>query len=230
MLESAVGAVGYVIRKLNAVRESGDTSQSRFEAIEIIEAVILALVAVATAWSGYQAAQWAGKRAEQYAEATRFRVTAEGLATLAGQERIYDSDTFNSWIVAKLDGKEKAAEFFERRFRDEHRPAFTAWLRTDPFNNAQALPGPIFMPEYHNAKHEQFLGLNKEAAEVAERGTKSGETGDQYVRITVLLATVLLITAIGQRFHFKTVRVVFMILAFLLLCLPLLLLLMLPRI
>jgi len=41
---------------------------------------------------------------------------------------------------------------------------------------------------------------------------------------------VLLITAIGQRFRFKVVRVVFMILAFLLLCLPLLRLVMLPRI
>jgi hypothetical protein len=169
MLESAVGGVDYVIKKLNEARESDRTLQSRFEAIEIIEALILALVAVATAWRGYQAAQWAGRRAEKYAEASRLRVTAEDLATLAGQQRIYDSDTFNSWLAAKLDGKEKAAEFFERRFRDEYRPAFTAWLSTDPFN-------------------------------------------------------------IGQRFHFKTVRVVFMILACLLLCLPLLQLLMLPRI
>ena len=230
MLESAVGAVGYVIRKLNQVRENGPSSQSRFEAIEILEALILALVAVATAWSGYQAAPWAGKRVQQYAEASRLRVTAEGLATLAGQERIYDSDTFNSWVAAKLEGKEKAAEFFERRFRDEYRPAFAAWLGTDPFNKPEAPPGPIFMPEYHNAKHEQFLGLSKQAAEVADEGTKSGETGDEYVRITVLLATVLLITAIGQRFHFKAVRFVFMILACLLLCLPLLRLLMLPRI
>ena len=229
MPESAVGAVGYVIRKLNQVRENDQSSQSRFEMIEIIEALILALVAVATAWSGYQAAQWAGKRAQRYAEASRLRVTAEGLATLAGQERIYDSDTFNSWVAAKLDGKEKAAEFFERRFSDEYRPAFTAWLRTDPFNNAQAPPGPMFMPDYHNAKHDQFLGLSKQAAEVADQGTKSGENGDEYVRITVLLATVLLITAIGQRFHFKTVRIVFMVLACLLLCLPLLQLLMLPR-
>ena len=61
MLES-VGAVGYVIRKLNQVRENVPSSQSHFEAIEIIEAVILALVAVATAWSGYQAAKWAGTR------------------------------------------------------------------------------------------------------------------------------------------------------------------------
>ena len=229
MLES-VGPLGYVIRKLNQVRQSDDTSQSRWEVIEIIEALILALVAVATAWSGYQAAEWAGKRAQEYAKANRLRVTAEGLATLAGQERIYDSDTFNSWIAAKLDGKAQAAEFFERRFRDEYRLAFAAWMKTDPYNNTQAPPGPIFMPDYHNAKHEQFLGLTKQAADIADQGTKSGETGDQYVRITVLLATVLLITAIGQRFRFKFVRVVFMILAWLLLCLPFWQLLTLPRI
>jgi hypothetical protein len=228
MLES-VGPVGYVIRKLNQVRESGDPSQARFELIEIIEAFILALVAVATAWSGYQAAEWAGRRAESYAQASRLRVTAEGLATLAGQERIYDSDTFNSWLAAKLDSKKEAAEFLERRFRDEYRTAFAAWMSTDPFNNAQAAAGPIFMPEYHNANHEQFLSLNKQAAEVTDQGTKSGETGDQYVRITVLLATVLLITAIGQRFHFRFVRIVFMILAFLLLGMPLWQLLVLPR-
>src|SRR6266404_6362315 len=142
MLESAVGAVGYVIRKLNQVGKSGDTSQSRFEAIEIIEAVILALVAVATAWSGYQAAQWAGKRAEQYAEATRLRINAEGLATLAGQERIYDSETFNSWLAANCDHKEEAAECFERRLGDDDRPAFMVWLRSVPFNSMQAPPGP----------------------------------------------------------------------------------------
>src|SRR5690349_10507509 len=108
MLES-VGPVGYVIRKLSQMLGSGDTSQARLEVIEIIEALILALVAVATAWSGYQAAEWAGRRAADYAKANRLRVTAEGLATLAGQERIYDSDTFNSWLTAKLGGEEKAA-------------------------------------------------------------------------------------------------------------------------
>src|SRR5260370_15926026 len=104
MLES-VGPLGYVIRKLNQVRESGDTSQSRLEVIEIIEALILALVAVATAWSGDQAAECAGKRAELYAKANRLRVSAEGLVTLSGQERVYDSDTFTSLLAAKRDGQ-----------------------------------------------------------------------------------------------------------------------------
>ena len=229
MLES-VGGVGYVIRKLNQVSGNDHSAQSPFEVIEIIEAVILALVAVATAWSGYQAAQWAGKRAEDYSEASRLRVTAEGLATRAGQQRIYDSDTFNAWLTAKLNSKEKEAEFLERRFRKEYNVAFTAWMKTDPFNNELAPAGPIFMPEYHNATHDQFLEFNRKAADVADQGTKCGEIGDQYVRITVLLATVLLITAIGQRFHFRVVRIVFMILAWLLLCLPLWQLLSLPRI
>src|SRR5258705_2379945 len=174
MLES-VGPLGDVIRKLIQVTQSDDRSQFPLEVIEIIEAAILALVAVATAWSGYQAAKWAGNRAEQYAEASRLRVTAEGLATLAGQERIYDSDTFNSWLTAKLDAKSQAAEFFERRFRDEYRPAFAAWMKTDPFTNSQAPPGPSFMPDYHNAKHEQFLRLNKQAVEMSDQGTKPGE-------------------------------------------------------
>ena len=156
MLES-VGPVGYVIRKLNQVREKGPSSQARFEAIEIIEAVILALVAVATAWSGYQAAQWAGKRAEQYAEATRLRVTAEGLVTLAGQERIYDSDTFNSWVAAKLNGKEEAAEFFERRFRDEYRPAFAAWLGTDPLRTRKRLRARSSCPSTTTPSTSSFL-------------------------------------------------------------------------
>ena len=116
--------------------------RSRFEVIEIIEALILALVAVATAWSGYQAAEWAGKRAEDYAKANRLRVTAEGLATLAGQERIYDSDTFNSWLVAKLDSKKEAAEFFERRFRDEYRTAFAAWIEHRPIQQRASASGP----------------------------------------------------------------------------------------
>src|SRR5215831_174067 len=45
------------------------------------------------------------------AEATRIRVTAEGLSTLAGQERIYDSDTFNSWLSAKLGGRRRQRNF-----------------------------------------------------------------------------------------------------------------------
>ena len=38
--------------------------------VEILEACVLAVVAVATAWSGYQAARWDGRQAELYAMAS----------------------------------------------------------------------------------------------------------------------------------------------------------------
>jgi hypothetical protein len=190
------------------------------QVIEIIEAVVLALVAVATAWSGYQAARWDGHRTQLYAESDTLKVGVEELDTLAGQDRIYDITTFNSWVAAKAGGNQKLAAIFESRFRDEYRAAFTLWLNTDPFNNPKAPPGPIFMPEYRSTKLEEARRLNADAPAIFQRGTRAGDVADRYVRITVLLATVLLITAIGQRFRVTSVRTGMLVVAFLLLCIP----------
>jgi hypothetical protein len=54
------------------VHESGEhepTHRRKHEvAIEIGEALLLALVAVATAWSGYQSALWDGRSARLYGQ------------------------------------------------------------------------------------------------------------------------------------------------------------------
>src|SRR5271167_714462 len=122
-------ATGRVVEELNKRSEHAVTHRSRAEeVIEIIEAVVHALVAVATAWSGYQAARWDGHRTQLYAESDTLKVGVEELDTLAGQDRIYDITTFNSWIAAKAGGNQKLAAIFESRFRDEYRDAFTIWL------------------------------------------------------------------------------------------------------
>ena len=121
------------------------------EILEIAEAVVLALVAITTAWSGYQAAKWDGLQDEHYEQSTKLRVQAQGLATRGGQEQIYDASTVTEWIKAESSGNHKLAQLFERRFRPEARVAFEAWRKTDPLNNPDAPPGPLAMPEYHNA-------------------------------------------------------------------------------
>jgi len=67
-------------KQLKIAHEPGEKNgnnapqSSRLEfTIEILEAVILALVALATAWSGFQAAQWDGHQAELYGEANLLR-------------------------------------------------------------------------------------------------------------------------------------------------------------
>lgn len=219
-----------IAHKLCEKNSRGDVGSSRSEfVIEILEAIILALVAIATAWSGFQAAQWDGYQTELYAESNILNVEAEGLLTIVGEERLYDTITLEAWIDAKLQGREQLAEFYERRFRDEYRPAFEAWMKTDPINNTQAPPGPGFMPEYKSARLEEATNLSHEASAKFHQGTKARATADEYVRNTVFLATVLVLMAISQRFEIKSVRTGLIILSFGLLAFGILRMFMLPR-
>jgi hypothetical protein len=199
------------------------------QVLEIAEAIVLAVVAITTAWSGYQAALWTGHQAELYGNSTRLRVQAEGAATAANQERLYNASTVVEWLKAEEDGNKKLAALFERRFLPEFRPAFEAWKKTDPLNNPNAPAGPQLMAEYHSSRTEEAARLNEQATETFERGNQARERSDGYVRVTVMLATVLLLTAISQRFKTHAVRVGLAVVAALLLCIPLYRLLTLPR-
>jgi len=197
--------------------------------LEIAEAVVLAVVAIATAWSGYQAALWTGHQSVLYGQASKLRVQAEGAATYANQERLYNASTVVEWLNAEAHGDKKLADLFERRFLSEFRPAFEGWKKTDPINNPNAPAGPQLMPQYRSSKTEQAAKLNDQATEVFEEGTKARQRSDEYVRATVTLATVLLLIAISQRFNIHGVRVGLLVIATLLLCFPVYHILTLPR-
>ena len=186
---------------------AGATRDRRLRVLEIVEAFVLALVAIATAWSGYQAARWDGREAELYGTSSRLRLTATQDSTRGGQQQLYDITTFNAWVGPYLHGDQKLAAVFEARFRPEYRVAFDAWMALDPFHNPDASPGPIFMPQYHNALLESSDRLNEQASTTFELGTQARERGDEYVRITVLLASVLFLAAIAQRFEVVRVRI-----------------------
>jgi hypothetical protein len=179
----------------------GPASDRRAQWVGIAEAVVLSIVAVMTAWSGYQAAKWSALSARQYSQASRTTVMSQERATLAGQDRLYDITTFNGWIAATTAGNKKLAEFYQRRFRSEYTAAFLAWQKLDPFNNPSAPPGPVFMPEYRNANEQTSAKLAEEAGGYFDKGVSTRETGDSYVKVTVFLATVLLLTALSQRFE-----------------------------
>ena len=205
-------------------------SESRArEILEIVEAMVLAVVAITTAWSGYQAALWDGHEEELYAEASKLRVQAEGTATMANQERLYNASVVVEWLKAEARGDNRLADIFERRLLPEFRPAFEAWKKTDPLHNPDAPPGPSLMAQYRSSKTEEASKLNEEATRVFDEGTKARRHSDEYVRVTVTLATVLLLMAISQRFRTSSVRIGLAVLATLLLCFPVFRILTLPR-
>ena len=99
---------GEVARTLS--HHHGKTAgEKHAERIEIIEAILLAIVAVATAWSGYQTARWDGRQAHLYALSAKERAAENRAATLSGQQRLYDTTTFGFWLQEKVQGHNEEA-------------------------------------------------------------------------------------------------------------------------
>jgi hypothetical protein len=225
-MPEAGGANIEIAKHLNEHEESAPSSHI---ILEIVEALVLAIVAIATAWSGYQAALWTGHQSELYGQASKLRVQAEGAATYANQERLYNASTVVEWLKAEAHSDKKLSDLFERRFLPEFRPAFEAWKKTDPLNNPSAPAGPQLMPEYRSSKTDEAARLNNQATEVFEEGTRGREYADRYVRATVTLATVLLLIVISQRFKTRRVRLGLLVIAMFLLFFPVYHILTLPR-
>jgi hypothetical protein len=186
--------------------EVGAAKALRFDLLEIAEAVVLALIAVATAWSGYQAAKWDGHQALLYGNSSRLRVEAGVAATEGGQQRLLDVMKSNEWIRAHDAKNQPLADAYRDRLSPEFRVAFDAWLKTEPLTNPDAPPGPTAMPEYRNALLEKADALNAEASAAFSEGTQARAVAENYVRSTVLLATVLFLVAVAQRFRIRNVR------------------------
>ncbi len=75
------------------LHEKGSHQNGSSFRLEIVEALLLAIVAVATAWSGYQSAKWDGHSAESYAQAAAYRIDGDEDLTRGGQERLQNIST-----------------------------------------------------------------------------------------------------------------------------------------
>ena len=131
--------------------------------------------------------------------------------------------------AAETSGNKKLADLYERRFLPAFRLAFEAWKRADPLDNANAPPGPFHMPEYRSSKAEEADRLTEQSFDTFQQGNEGHHHANDYVRETVMLATVLLLTAISQRFKVRSVRIGLVLLAGLLLCLSIYHVVALPR-
>lgn len=228
-MPEATSNVEFAQKIHESVHHHSSPPNRRAQWVEMVEALVLAIVAVATAWSGYQASKWDALSAQNYNLASRTTVMSQEKATLAGQDRLYDITTFNAWVAARMAGDDKLAAYYQRRFRPEYAVAFAAWWKLDPLNSPSAPAGPIFMAEYASANGQESTNLAYSAKGYYENAVTMRENGDQYVRITVFLATVLLLTALSQRFAIFGPRVAVVAVAFVLLVLSAYWILMFPR-
>ena len=180
----------------------------RDKRIAIAEAVLLSIVTITAAWAGYSAAKWSTESSLNLAKASATRVKTNRAFQEALTYRVGDAVAFNAWFSAHAAGN--AADLRVARkyveFLPNYRIAFDAWLTTKPFTNPSAPAGPEAMPQYRPPGAALARALDTKADAYYAEGQKAAETGDHYIRVTVILASVLFLVGISTQFPIRRGR------------------------
>jgi hypothetical protein len=131
--------------------------------LEAVATVILALAAVATAWSGYQASRWHGEQAI----------------------------AFSQWVDAYARHETRLADFYRRRFRKEFQPAVAAWIATRPLENLDAPLTPFAMPNYRLEATARAERLTVDAEAAAAEASRDIQLANDYVLAVVPFSAAL---------------------------------------
>ncbi len=191
----------------HAESKGKDHAQERRDRlVSISEAVLLSIVALMAAWSGYAAAKWSTESRVGLAAASTARTKASRANLQAIDLRNFDSSTFEAWFTAYTAHNKQAMALAEHRFRPGFRVAFDAWRATKPESNPNAPRGPTYMPQYRQPGLAKSTALDKQADAAFAAGASAGETSDKYIRATVFLASVLFLVGISTQFPLRRVR------------------------
>jgi len=183
------------------------TTSTRERWMEMLAALMLSLATLGIAWSGYQAAKWSGLQARRYTQASTARSFANRAATQAAQDRTQDLLNFNRWLEVKTEGNTQLGDLYERRFREEFKPAFERWRAEDPLNNPDATPSPLREKNYVLSNEVKADKLEDLGDLRFEQGKDATENADNYVFATVFFAVVLFFAGISLRFQWFPMRI-----------------------
>jgi len=187
----------------HAKHGGGDKRARRDRVVSIAEAVLLSIVALMAAWSGYAAAKWSTESRVSLADSATARSKANRANLEAIELRNFDGSTFNAWFSAYTADNHEAMQIAEDRFRPEFRVAFGAWRATHPETNPDAPKGPTYMPQYKQPGLAKSKRLDEQADAAFEDGVSEGERSDDYIRTTVFLASVLFLVGISTQFPIR---------------------------
>jgi hypothetical protein len=182
--------------------------------LELAATVLLALAAVATAWASYQSSRWHGKQAEAQSASIAARVESSKAADVANGQAQIDVAIFTQWVDAYATGETELAEFYAKRFRDEFRPAFEAWVATKPLKNPRAPLSPFAMPQYQLVARKE-AERNEAAATAASHEVRIDiQRADNYMLAVVLFASSLFFAGISTKLHSRGSQVAILTLGY----------------
>ena len=180
----------------------------RMDLLEILAAALLALAAVGTAWSSYQASRWNGEQAKSFSRANAARIESTRASALADAQTQIDVATFTQWVNAYAQEQTTLADFYFARFRPEFQPAVEAWVATRPLRNPDAPLTPFAMPEYRVAARAEAATLEAEAEEWSARAREDVQRATNYVLGVVLFASALFFAGMSAKLGTRRLQLI----------------------
>jgi hypothetical protein len=182
------------------------TQAHRRDWVEVGATVLLALAAVATAWSSYQATRWNGEQAKTASRVNKARIEAARASDLANAQQQVDVATFMQWVDSYARGETELVSFYRERFREEFRPAFDAWIATKPLRTEGAPLTPFAMPQYRLAAKAEAGRLDRSAEELAADVRRDIQRASNYVLGVVLFAVALFFAGMSTKLTAPSLR------------------------
>jgi hypothetical protein len=167
--------------------------------VELLSVLLVALTAVLTAWSAFEASKWGGVMSIRFAEAGAARTESVRAANQATQQTAIDVGLFTDYADAVARNDERLAAFLSDRFPDRLAVATDAWEATRPLVTPDAPATPFEMPEYVVEAREQAEDLELDADDLAAQAREANQRGDNFTITTIFLATVLLLAALSAK-------------------------------
>jgi hypothetical protein len=183
--------------------------------VEVLATVLLAVAAVATAWSGYQATRWNGEQAKASATTNKIRIDAARAQGLSEAQTQVDVATFSQWVDAYARKETLLADFYFKRFRKEFRPAVEAWLATRPLKNPKAPLTPFAMPQYKLAAAAEAQRLDAEAEISAATVRRNIQRASNYILGVVLFSVALFFAGMSTKLKDTRLRKITLALGYL---------------
>jgi len=168
--------------------------------VEHVAVALLAVTAVLTAWSGFEASKWSGEMSISFSRASTQRIEASREATTAEAARAVDLQVFGIWLEATSENNRELEEFARERFTDHFAVAFEDWLATRPLRNPDAPRSPFAMDSYVPPGEVEAQEADARADDYFADALADNRRGDNYTLLTVLFALVLFFGALSNRF------------------------------
>jgi hypothetical protein len=179
--------------------------------IEIVAVLMLGITTVGTAWCGYEASQWNGQQSDLARQSSDERVEAGRLFGLATQKVAYDSSIIAQYAVAAQAGNTALTDFYRKTLvRTDFLPVLDKWIA-----EVKAGGTPTNLTEdqdYLNAQFKDYKAATASAEALSAESQAAGNTGDQYVVTTILLAVALFFAGVTSSFRYRPAQAFLLIL------------------